>query len=74
MNESDFLTGKRSIVSHLRATAQLDAQPVGRKLNHFELISFLARRDSGSFPPDAWRAVYEGLAFAHPDDQPLPLP
>lgn len=64
----------RSIVSHLRGAAQLDAQPVPRKLNHFELVSFLAGRDPGSYPPDSWRAAYEGFAFAYPEDQPLPLP
>jgi len=64
----------RSIVSHLCGTAELDVQPVTRKLNHFELISFLARHDPGSYPADSWRGVYEALAFAHPDTQSLPIP
>ncbi|CAN5312222.1 hypothetical protein BH11PSE9_BH11PSE9_06750 [soil metagenome] len=64
----------RSIVSHIVGTAQLDNQPVGHNINHFDLVGHLAPRDAASYPPDSWRAYYRALALDTPDDQPYPIP
>lgn len=64
----------RSIMSHVRGTARLDKLPVGRRLNHFEIVDHLAPRDPASYPPDAWRAHYRDIALNTPDDRPYPMP
>lgn len=64
----------RTIVSHIRGTAALDTTPVAEKLNHFELIKFLAARDPASFPPGAWHDAYKNLTLQHPPEEPMPIP
>jgi len=64
----------RSIMSHIRGTAQLDNEAVGHKVNHFDIVNYLAPRDPGSYPPDAWRTHYRDIALNTPDEQPYPLP
>ncbi len=64
----------RSTVSHILGTAQLDMQPVGHKVNHFDIVSHLAPRDAGSFEPGAWQAQYKALALQTPDEQAYPVP
>ncbi len=64
----------RSIMSHIRGTAQLDTAPLGHKVNHFEIADYLAPGDAASYPPDSWRAHYRGIALDTPDDQPYPIP
>ena len=64
----------RSIMSHIQGTAHLDEGVVPDKLNHFELVKFLAARDPQNFPPDSWFKAYEMLAFEHPPEEPLPIP
>lgn len=64
----------RSIMSHIRGTAQLDIEALAHKVNHFDIVRHLAPRDPGSYPPAAWRAQYQALALGTPDDQPYPIP
>ncbi len=64
----------RSIMSHIRGTARLTSEVLGYRLNHFELVDYLAAHDPASFPPDQWRLHYRKLALDTPDDQPYPLP
>lgn len=63
----------RTIMSHIRGTAQLDLAPVGHKVNHFDLIRYLAPRDPGSFAPD-WEQQYRRIALETPDDVAYPMP
>jgi hypothetical protein len=64
----------RSIMSHISGTAQLDLQPVGHKVNHFDIVTHLAPRDPGSYPVEEWPARFRQLALHTPDDQPYPHP
>jgi hypothetical protein len=63
----------RSVMSHIRGTAQLDAVPVGHKVNHFEIVRHLAARDRGSYPDGRGWDWYRRIALDTPDDQPYPL-
>ena len=69
-----YMLVARSIMSHIRGTARLDLQPVGHKVNHFDIVRHLAPRDPGSFEPGAWERQFRELALNTPDDQPYPLP
>lgn len=64
----------RSLMSHIQGTASLDNQALPGRLNHFDLVDYLAPRDPASFPPDAWRTTYRDLALNTPDEQPYPIP
>jgi hypothetical protein len=64
----------RSIMSHIRGTAQLDDEVLGYKVNHFEIVDYLAPRDPASYPSDDWRKHYRDIALNTPDDQPYPIP
>jgi len=64
----------RSIMSHVRGTAKLDHEVLGYKVNHFEIVNYLAPRDPASYPPGAWRAHYRDLTPNTPDDRPYPIP
>lgn len=64
----------RSIMSHIRGTARLGNEALDRRLNHFDLVDYLAPRDPASYPPNAWHAHYRQLALNTPDEQPYPIP
>ncbi len=64
----------RSIMSHIRGTAQLDNETLGYKVNHFDIVAHLAPRDCASYPPDAWRSHYRDIALGTPDGQPYEVP
>jgi hypothetical protein len=64
----------RSIMSHIRGTAQLDNEEIGHKVNHFDIVAYLAPRDAASYPPATWRKQYRDIALNTPDEQPYPLP
>jgi hypothetical protein len=64
----------RSIMSHIRGTARLDNEAVGHKLNHFDIVDYLAARDPASYPPDTWPAHYRDIALNTPDEQPYAMP
>ncbi len=64
----------RSIMSHIRGTAQLDAAPVGHKINHFEIARYLSQRDPGSYAGSRGWDFYRDLALNTPDHEPYPIP
>jgi hypothetical protein len=64
----------RSIMSHIKGTAQLDKAALGQRINHFDLVDYLASRDPASYPADAWRTHFRDMALNTPDDQPYPIP
>lgn len=64
----------RTIVSHIAGRALLDLQPVGHKVNHFDIATHLAPRDPGSYEPGRWQQQFSDLALKTPDDQPYPMP
>ena len=64
----------RSIMSHIRGTARLDCEVLGHRVNHFELVDYLAPRDPASYAPDGWRAHYRDIALNTPDERPYPIP
>ncbi len=64
----------RTLMTHIRGQAVLEAVPLAAKLNHFDYLAFLAARDPVNFPDGQWQAMYHRLATAHPVDQPLPIP
>ena len=68
-----YSIASRTIVSHMRGEATLSAEPVGEKLNYFELAKFLAPCDPGNFPA-GWQAQYRQMLEDHPDKTPLPIP
>lgn len=63
----------RTVASHVRGTARLDLEPLPHKVNHFDIVRYLAARDPASYPAD-WEARYRALALDTPDDVPYPLP
>jgi cation diffusion facilitator CzcD-associated flavoprotein CzcO len=63
----------RSIMSHIRGTADLGLAPVTHNINHFDLVPYLAARDPASFPA-GWQKAYRDLQLGTPDDQPYPIP
>jgi cation diffusion facilitator CzcD-associated flavoprotein CzcO len=64
----------RTLVAHLRGAATLGCEPVPRKINHFELIGFLAARDPASFAAGDWPQAYARLAIDGAEEGPLPIP
>jgi len=64
----------RSMMSHIRGTARLDHDVLPCRLNHFDLVEYLASRDPASYPPDTWRAFYRDIALNTPDEKPYPIP
>ena len=64
----------RSIMSHIKGTARLDNDVLASRLNHFDLVEYLAPRDPASYAPDAWRASYRDIALNTPDEEPYPIP
>jgi Pyridine nucleotide-disulphide oxidoreductase len=68
-----FSLSCRSIMSHIRGTADLGLEPVTHNINHFDLVPYLAARDPASFPP-GWQKVYRDMQLQTPDDQPYPIP
>jgi hypothetical protein len=70
----NFAIMARSVMSHIRGTAQLDMEPLPHRLNHLEMVRHLAHRDPASFggaDADAW---CRDVGLGTPDDQPYPLP
>ena len=63
----------RSIMSHIRGTAQLDWVAPGHKINHLEIARLLSLRDAGSYPAGRGWEFYRRMALDTPDEQPYPL-
>ncbi|MDM0033687.1 NAD(P)-binding domain-containing protein [Variovorax sp. J22P271] len=68
-----FMLMARSVMSHIRGTAQLDMAPLSGRLNHFDVVRHLAERDVGSYAGERGWDFYRALALGTPDDQPYPL-
>ena len=68
-----FSLSCRSIMSHIRGTADLGMEPITDNINHFDLVPYLATRDPASFPA-GWQKEYRDLQWGTPDDQPYPIP
>lgn len=68
-----YMLVARSIMSHIRGTARLDLQPVGHKVNHFDIVRHLGPRDPGSYPAGRGWDFYRDIALHTPDDRPYPL-
>ena len=64
----------RTIMSHIRGTARLDMEPVPHRLNHFDLVTYLAPRDPGSFVPGEWEEQFRKIAMETADEVAYPLP
>lgn len=64
----------RSMMSHISGTARLDNEVLGGRLNHFDLVDYLAPRDPASYPPETWRAHYRDMALNTSDEEPYPIP
>lgn len=64
----------RSIMSHIRGTARFENVAIGHKINHFDIVDYLAPRDPASYPPDTWRTHYRDIALNTPDEQPYAIP
>jgi cation diffusion facilitator CzcD-associated flavoprotein CzcO len=69
-----FALLSRSIMSHICGTARLDVEVLEHRINHFEIVDYLAPRDPASYPQQAWQAHYREIALNTPDDQPYPIP
>ena len=69
-----YAMGARTIMSHIRGTAQLDMAPTPHKLNHLDFVAHFATRDRGTYPEGRGLEYYRELALSIPDDQPYPLP
>ena len=68
-----FSLSCRSIMSHIKGTADLGLEPVTHNINHFDLVPYLAARDPASFPA-GWEKKYRDIQLGTPDDQPYPMP
>jgi hypothetical protein len=68
-----FMLMARSVMSHIRGTAQFDMDPVAGRLNHFDIVRHLAERDLGNYAGERGWDFYRALALGTPDDQPYPL-
>lgn len=64
----------RSIMSHICGTARFDNEVIGHKVNHFDIVDYLAPRDPASYPPDTWRTHYRDMALNTPDERPYAIP
>ena len=63
----------RTVMSQIRGDARLDMEPLPYRINHFDIIRYLADRDPGTYAePRGWD-FYRRLALDTPDDQPYPI-
>lgn len=68
-----YALAMRSLMAHIRGDIHLDRERVPQRLNHFDLVRYLATRDPVHFPAATWEAEYRALAET-PEGQPFPLP
>ncbi len=62
------------IMSHIRGTARLDMEPVPHRLNHFDLVTYLAPRDPGSSVAGEWEEQFRKIAMETGDAVAYPMP
>ena len=70
----NFAIMARSVMSHIRGSAQLGLELLPHRLNHLEIVRYFAQRDPASFggaDADAW---CREVGLGTPDDEPYPLP
>ncbi len=68
-----YALAMRTLMAHIRGLAQLGTEPLPRRLNHFDLVQFLATRDPVHYPAATWQSEFRALADT-PGGQPLPIP
>ena len=64
----------RTIMSHIKGTARLDMEPLPHRMNHFDLVTYLAPRDPGSFVPGEWEEQFRKIAMETRDEVAYPMP
>ena len=64
----------RTIMSHIRGMARLDTELLPHRLNHFDLVTYLAPRDPGSFAPGEWEEQFRKIALETADEVAYPMP
>ena len=64
----------RTIMSHINGTARLEMEPLPHRLNHFDLVNYLAPRDPGSFVPGEWEEQFRKIAMGTGDEVAYPRP
>ncbi len=69
-----YSLGCKSIAAHIAGKAHFGDEPIARKINHYELLEFLAARDPHNYPDRSWVQQYTELALHHPEGVPLPIP
>ena len=70
----NFAIMARSVMSHIRGTADLGLEPMPYRLNHLDMVRYFAQRDPASFggaDADAW---CREVGLGTPDEEPYPLP
>lgn len=70
----NFAIMARSVMSHIRGTAQLDLEPLPHRLNHLAMVRHLAERDPVSFGGQRADDYCREVGLGTPDDQPYPMP
>ena len=61
-------------MSHICGTASFENKVINHKINHFDIVDYLAPRDPASYPPNTWQAHYRDIALNTPDEQPYAIP
>lgn len=64
----------RTIVGHIRGVAELGETRVTEKINHYDLLHFLAEHDPLHYPADSWHETYRELALTWPEHRSMPIP
>jgi hypothetical protein len=64
----------RTIMSHICGKAKLDMEPTPHRLNHFDLVNYLAPRDPGSFAEGKWEEEFRKIAMETGDEVAYPMP
>ena len=63
----------RTIAGHIRGVVELDEVKVNNKVNHCDLVHFLAQHDPVNYPPSNWHETYRELALKWPNHRPMPI-
>ena len=64
----------RTIMSHIKGAARLDMEPTPHRLNHFDLVTYLAPRDPGSFVEGKWEEEFRKIAMETGDEVAYAVP
>ena len=69
-----YALAARTIMSHIKGTARLDMEPLAHRLNHFDLVTYLAPKDPGSFALGEWEEQFRKIAMETGDEVAYPMP